>query len=376
MNPKKRAITVAAAGTALGVAGLGLIAMPAGAGSEPQLPEVSAEELVESAVTAEHPAFGGTVQVDNQLGLPTLPGMGPLELDAAEVHSNGQDASRLGLRDGSAERTIVHNGNTVWTYDSAENTATKLTLPAEAERKRDQLPRESELNGNPAELAATVLDRVRETSTVAVDGTATVADRPAYELVLTPKPSERTLLREVRVAVDAGTRMPLRLAVHTHGTTEPALQVGFSDISFGEQPAELFQFTPPAGATVTEENATEHHEKGREHAEGTKDAKDAKDAADIRAVGDGWDTTLVGSVPGEMLNQQFGAEEGRDDDRREGRPADVRGLLQQLGKQVNGSFGTGYVISTKVGTALVTEDGRFAAGFVPEQVLIQALEQE
>ncbi|GAB3504093.1 LolA family protein [Amycolatopsis cihanbeyliensis] len=372
MNPKKRAITVAAAGTALGVAGLGLIAMPAGAGSEPQLPEISAEELVESAVSAEHPAFGGTVRVDNQLGLPALPGMDSLEMDAAEVHSNGRDASRLGVRDGNAERTIVQNGNTVWTYDSAENSAKKVTLPGEADRERDRLPREGELSGDPTELTATVLEQVRETSTVAVDGTATVADRAAYELVLTPQPTERTLLREVRVAVDADTRMPLRLAVHTHGTTEPALQVGFSDISFGPQPAELFQFSPPAGATVTEENATERRAGGKEHAE------QAKEATDIRVVGDGWDTTLVGSVPAEMLNQQarFGDDEGRADaDRRDGRPADVRGLLQQFGKQVTGSFGTGYVITTKVGTALITEDGRFAAGFVPEQVLIQALER-
>ena len=45
----------------------------------------------------------------------------------------------------------------------------------------------------------------------------------------------------------------------------------------------------------------------------------------------------------------------------------------QIAKPVSGPFGTGHVITTKVGTALLTDDGRFAAGAVPEQVLIEAL---
>jgi len=52
---------------------------------------------------------------------------------------------------------------------------------------------------------------------------------------------------------------------------------------------------------------------------------------------------------------------------------DPKRLLSQFGKPVRGAFGSGYVITTKVGTALVTDDGRFAVGAVPEQVLIEAL---
>ena len=71
--------------------------------------------------------------------------------------------------------------------------------------------------------------------TVAVDGTAEVAGRAAYQLVLTPLPTERTLLREVRVAVDAETRQPLQLTVLAQGSGEPALQVGFSETTARRQ---------------------------------------------------------------------------------------------------------------------------------------------
>jgi hypothetical protein len=53
----------------------------------------------------------------------------------------------------------------------------------------------------------------------------------------------------------------------------------------------------------------------------------------------------------------------------------VTGLLRQFAKQVNGSFGTGFVITTKVGSAMFTLDGKAAIGAVPEQVLIDAIGQ-
>ena len=48
-------------------------------------------------------------------------------------------------------------------------------------------------------------------------------------------------------------------------------------------------------------------------------------------------------------------------------------MLQHYGKPVSGAFGSGYVISTNVATVLITDDGRFAAGAVPQQVLVDAL---
>ncbi|MEU6645750.1 outer membrane lipoprotein carrier protein LolA [Saccharomonospora sp. NPDC046836] len=346
MNPKKRAVAVAVAGTAIGAAGLAVLAVPAGAGEAPQLPPVSAEALVKSVLEADVPALSGDVAIDNSLGLPSVPGMPVLGSESARVYYDGNNASRFAVQESNSELTVVHNGTTVWTYNSTDNSATKMTLPA---AERHQLPENGQL-ADPASAATQLLDYIQQSSTVTVDGTARVADRPAYELVLTPKPTERTLLREVRIAVDSETRVPLRMSVHTNGTTEPALQIGFTRIDFAAQPADLFQFTPPQGARVTE-NQT----KPGTHEQPPTDAESS-------IVGDGWDTVFVGRMPA-------GAPSGGEGDN-----VNVEALLQQMGRPVSGAFGSGYVIDTKVGTALVTSDGRVAFGAVPEQVLTQALE--
>jgi hypothetical protein len=170
-----------------------------------------------------------------------------------------------------------------------------------------------------------------------VDGTAEVAGRPAYDLVLTPKPTERTLLREVRIAVDAQERVPLQLTVLAQGSTTPALQVGFTDLTFGAQDASLFTFTPPPGATVTDQ---------------PERPNTATKPDEPTVVGDGWDTVAVEKLPAQA-----------DSDKR----------LAGLGTPVSGSWGNGRLISTAVATAIVTDDGRVAVGAVPEQVLSETL---
>ncbi|QWF82189.1 LolA family protein [Amycolatopsis sp. CA-230715] len=356
MNPKKKALAAAAVGTAAGVAGLAFIAMPADAGEAPELPAVSAEELVQSAVTAPTPALNGSVKLTNNLGLPVgLPGTAALNADSARVFTDGQGHSKVSMQKGAGEQTVVHNGNTVWTYNSGSNTATKTTLPAGAENKH--------ADGqavDPAAMAAKVLGAVRESSTVSVEGTARVAGRAAYELVLTPKPTERTLLREVRVAVDAEKRLPLELSVLSNGSADPALQVGFTDVSFTPQPANLFEFTPPAGAKVTEQQPKIDQQ--------DKDKAKAEIQQNLKTVGTGWDTVLVGQLPADALSNM-----GKGKADKHGESVDPKAFLDKISKPVSGAFGTGHVVSTKVGTALLTDDGRVAAGFVPEQVLVEAL---
>lgn len=346
MNPKKRAVTAAVAGTAIGAAGLGILAMPAGAGEAPDLPPISPEALVESVLEAEAPALAGTVAVDNALGLPSVPGMPALDTQSGRVYYDGEGDSRLAAQRESSELTVVKDGTTVWTYDSAEHTASRIRIPDEAATRHEGRGMPEGMT-DPASAASRLVAHVRESSTVAVDGTASVAGRTAYELVLTPKPDERTLLREVRVAVDSETRLPLRMSVLTNGTTEPALEIGFTEIEFGPQPAELFTFTPPPGTEVTEQQP----QRGPRMSE----------QPPVRAVGDGWDTVAIARVPAEAL-------------RGLGQDGDVRGLLEQLGRPVSGEFGSGHLVETRVGSALVTDDGRVAVGAVPEQVLTQALE--
>ncbi|NMH98524.1 outer membrane lipoprotein carrier protein LolA [Pseudonocardia sp. K10HN5] len=333
--------------TVAGAVGLGLLAVPAGAGAAPQLPPVSPEDLVSSVLSAKPGPFNGTVELDNALGLPPIPQLPQAAngTSTARVWSDGDHKGRLAVPTAQGERTIVADGTTVWSWNSADRTVTR-----KPEGAGDRTAPESAMT-DPSGAATQAIRKLRTTSTVSVDGTAEVAGRPAYELVLAPAPTERTLLREVRIAVDAQKRVPLRLSVLANGSSAPALQIGFTDVTFGPQDGSLFSFTPPPGATVTNAPA-EHGPQGQQGPPpGTK------------VIGDGWDAVVIGKVPTTGGSQGGAPGAGR------GNVADLAGL----GKPVSGSWGSGREITTAVATAIITGDGRIAAGAVPEQVLTEAL---
>lgn len=331
----------AAAGIAVaGAVGLGLLAVPAGAGAAPELPPVSPEELVASVLAADPDAFAGTVELDNDLGLPPLPDM-PQAGDGtstARIWSDGEDGGRVQLPTDSGEKTLVSDGETVWAYDSEGRTVTRGSRPEAAGPDA----------ADPADPTAAATEAIRTlqtSSVVTVDGTAEVAGRPAYELVLTPAPDERTLLREVRIAVDAEQRIPLRMSVLATGSSDPALQVGFTELTFGPQDPVLFTFTPPPGATVQEPSTGLPEEVG------------PPEGVAPSVVGEGWDTVLLATLPTDAPVEAGGTD------------------LGALGTPVSGPWGSGTLISTAVANAILTDDGRVAAGAVPEQVLTEALAQ-
>ncbi|MGH3786214.1 MAG: LolA family protein [Pseudonocardiaceae bacterium] len=339
-------VTVVLAVAAVGAIGLGVLTVPAGAGSQPALPPVSAEDLVASVLAAEVPALGGTVTMDNRLGLPALPGVEtPLTQPETtfRVWSDGQEHGRLALPSRGGEQVFIEDGTTLWRYDSSSRTATALEHGTDPARERPPV-------ADPAQAARDLVGEVRESSTVTVDGTGTVAGRSVYQLVLTPTPTERTLLREVRVAVDSAERMPLQLTVLANGSPDPALQIGFSDLTVGAQDPALFRFTPPAGVKV-ERVDKERRDAG---AQGRRDASGAM----IRTQGEGWDTVVLGQLP---PSRQQGAEN------------DPLAITQRVGRPTSGPWGNGWVVQAAVGTVLVTSDGRVAAGSVPQQVLDEAL---
>ncbi|KAA5826110.1 outer membrane lipoprotein carrier protein LolA [Saccharopolyspora hirsuta] len=340
---KRRNVVLAAtAGTAAGVLGLTALALPAGAGAAPALPPVAPEQLVESVMRAEPPALTGTVSVDNALGLPALPGGEATQLLADgtsrfQVWADGQGRHRVSVPSHSGELTVVDDGRTAWKWDSGEQTATRTEHP---ERAGHDAP------ADPAAAARGIIGELRKTSEVSVDGTASVAGRDAYELVLTPKPTERTLLRQVRVAVDAEKRVPLELSVLTNGSADPALKIGFTSVDMTAPDPGLFQFSPPAGAKVEdgEQRAPrpdQHAPQPGEHA-----------VPEHQVVGDGWDSVLVAEFPANP---------------------ELRQVAERTGKPISGPWGSGWVLGTAAGNALLTEDGRVAVGAVPEQVLTAAL---
>ncbi|MFI9011355.1 outer membrane lipoprotein carrier protein LolA [Actinosynnema sp. NPDC053489] len=377
MDRRRVTVVAAAVGVVAGATGLGLLAMPAGAGPAPVLPDVSAEALVESVLNAEPAAFGGTVEVANDLGVPALAGVPQLSDgdSTLRIWTDGAGKVRVQLPGGASERTFVDDGTTAWAWDSAEQTVTKLPHGSFEHAKPDLSGEAKAAPTDPVALSRQVVAAIQQYSDVTVDGTARVANRPVYELVLTPKPTEKTVLREVRVAVDSELRVPLRVAVLTNGTDAPAVQVGFSELTVGPQDSSLFAFTPPAGAKVTEP------EVGAPSEEDKAAAERAFTEANPQVIGEGWDVVLAARVPRGALTglaqeqRQRGERDGRWQDRGQGGDVDVQGLLKQLGKQVSGAWGSGTLITTRVGGVLIADDGRVAAGAVPEQVLVDAIGQ-
>jgi outer membrane lipoprotein-sorting protein len=353
--------TAALAAVTAGAIGLGVLTMPAAARSDPALPPVSAEDLVASMLTTKAPAFGGTVTVDNALGLPALPALpGPPGISTVltqpvttfRVWSDGQGHGRLALPSRGGEQVLVEDGTTLWRYDSSSRTATALEHGTAPARQRPSVT-------DPAQAAQELVGAVRKSSTVTVDGTGYVAGRPVYQLVLTPAPTERTMLREVRVAVDLVLRVPLQLTVLANGSPDPALQIGFTDLNVGTQDPALFQFTPPAGVTVERPGLSKN---GPSKNEPKGDASPGRfEQGTIRTQGDGWDTVVLGKLP----PARTGTETNPQDN--------PLAMIQRIGQPASGPWGNGWVVQTAVVTVLVTSDGRVAAGAVPQQVLDEAL---
>jgi len=354
MDRQKTTIGAAAAGVVAGVVGLALLAAPAGAGPAPSLPPITPEALVGSMLTARPGAMAGTVDVDNQLGLPEVPGMPQLAngTSVIRIWSDGTGRARVSLPSGSTERTVVADGSTLYQWDSADRTVVEQPLRHDAGGSPEPGSGGVERSqpGDPADVTTSLVAAVRDSSTISVSGTDTVAGRAAYDLVLTPKPAERTLLRQITVAVDAQRHIPLRLTVLASNSATPVLRVEFSSVTFAPQDSALFHFTPPPGATVT-------------HADDTpKPASGVTAELAPHVVGTAWDAVLVAHLPSTRADRGAPAT-----------GADPLSLVKRLGTPVHGAWGSGWMISTNAGTALVTTDGRLAVGFVPRQVLVDAL---
>ncbi len=127
-------------------------------------------------------------------------------------------------------------------WSSVQNQATHLRLPARgapgpAPMQTPQTPL------TPQQATQEVLAAVGPTTRVSVASNVTVAGEAAYELVLAPKDG-RSLIRQVRIAVDARRKVPLRVQVFPPGSAAPAFQTGFTSIAFSLPAAANFVFTP------------------------------------------------------------------------------------------------------------------------------------
>ena len=263
MDRRKATLGAAAVGVVAGVGRHSALVAPAGRGRSVAHPARRRRRRRSSSRCSPRrcPAMSGTVQIDNNLGLPVpgLPAAGqtaPARSGSGRTAANrSRDLDPVGGRRGDHRRRR-HDDLRRGTRPAARSPSTRWTtgkhVPGEQATGQPAASRGPATRPRLHEDLVTALEK---TSNVSVDGTDTVADRPAYDLVLTPKAGQRTLLREVQIAVDAQTHIPLQLTVLGDNTNTPAVQVGFTSLDVGPQDPSLFHFTLPAGATVTKGDA-------------------------------------------------------------------------------------------------------------------------
>lgn len=370
----KWGIPVAAAAVVAAAVGAGPVI--ASVGGEPSLPDRTAEQLLaDVARTWQHgpmPQMSGTIVETASLGLPSLPGLsgpGPSGATPVSLLSGshqlkiwyaGENRFRIMLPGEMSETDLIADGDKVWLWDSAANKATRLTAPAAPGGTATPFPlpsRPASLPATPEQAAREVLKAAGTDTAISVGDDVTVAGRGAYQLVLTPRSSD-SLVRDVRVALDGETLMPLRVQLYAKGAAEPAFEVGFETLSFTSPAPENFAFTPPPGAKV--EQGVDVPAAGR-RPETVPGAHDG-----TRVVGSGWDRVLVAPLPA--------ATDEKRNERKGGGP-DVAALLggvRSAATPVSGEWGSGRLLRTKVVSILLTDDGRLLAGAVTPDALYRA----
>lgn len=322
--------------------------------ADPTLPAKTAGQLLVDLQGSEVAGLSGTVVQDSDLGLPELPSTGTDQGGSSltslltgshtlRVWYAGEDKQRIAMLSKLGETDFVRNGTDAWMWSSETNSATHLTLPAgkAGQDRGEGLP----AGVTPQQAAEAALKAIDPTTAVSTDGTGTVAGRDAYELVLSPKDT-RSLVGQVRLAVDAETSTPLRVQIFPKNTGDgPAFSVGFQSISYEVPAAEQFRFSPPPGAKVTEGTLS-----GRPAGPADAEAK----AEGTTMVGTGW--TRVAVLPGPDTTKTEGA---------------AAVFLDRL-PTVSGSWGSGKLLQSSLISALLTDDGRMIVGMVPPELLYDA----
>src|SRR5919198_2013809 len=163
-----------------------------------------------------------------------------------QVWYGGYDKQRVALLGATDETDVFRNGRSVWQWSSADGVAVHGQLPVGARAAERSLV---EGSATPIELARRALRAMDPSTRVSVDQGHTVADRSAYELVLTPRSTE-TKIGSVHISVDGATKIPLGVQVYPRGSSSAAIDIAFTSIHFGPQNDRNFVFTPPPNAHV------------------------------------------------------------------------------------------------------------------------------
>jgi len=273
----------------------------------PSLPHRTPAQLIAGMRTAKLPAAMTAVLSETaNLGIPALPDIAGMPSSAlsslsmlsgthtVQVWYAGPRHVRIALPVPFGETDLRVNGSQVWLWDSHDQTATHLILPARlpvSGAPFRPVPGGKTANGSrplpgmkpgskkapsgmkpgskkapsgmkpgagqrppfaaltPIQAADRLLALIGPTTKVTVAGTTTVANRAAYELAIAPR-SSQSLIGKIVIDVAASGYLPLQVQVFARGSASPAVQFGFTSLSTAKPAMSNFTFTPPAGAHV------------------------------------------------------------------------------------------------------------------------------
>jgi hypothetical protein len=332
------------------VAGLAATGFFRNDASPEPLPRTTPTALIAAVQDSHVEGFSGTVVSHVSLGLPELPNLSGSREDASfgallfgshtmQVWYGGVAKQRVALLGATDESDVFRNGRDVWQWSSADGVAVHTTLPRDAGAGHGSGP-VAPTSLTPGELAQRAFEAMDKDTAVTVETDRTVADRSAYELILTPR-TTATKVGSVHIAVDGLTKVPLGVQIYPRGSSSAAVDVAFTTIRFGHQAARNFVFAPPPGASVKQLGTAGHE--SRPPAGGA-----------LGQTGSGW-TTVTGFRPGKAAVARY--EKGS--------------LLNDL-TPVSGSWGKGRLLDSPLVSVLVTDDGRCYAGAVDPAELYRA----
>jgi outer membrane lipoprotein-sorting protein len=340
---------------------------------ESKLPTRTPDQLVTAVAKAGPTPLSGTVVYTARLGLPEIPfgkvtGADPVALlsgsSTMRVWSDGGERSRVALLGATSEFSAVRDGAQAWTYSSTNDKVVHYALSAADTARYDALRAQVRsgtgpaIAGNlptPAEAADAALGHAGEFSTVTAGKQTTVAGRAAYQLVITPKVAG-SLVDRIVVAIDGQTSTPVRVQTwSTQDVQKPALEIGFTDLSFATPDDAVLTFSPPAGATVT----------------GTGwESVVTLTGVDVAALIAG-DPAALATVPGAKPTIGSTSAQGLIE---EFAPKDGSGAMPSLDTsalydQLTTAVPEGRLLSSTLLSVLVTKDGRVLVGSVSADTL-------
>jgi outer membrane lipoprotein-sorting protein len=344
------AVPVAVAGS---LAGIGVLVAGNASSATPTLPPRTAQALITQIQKHANTPLSGEVDVSASLGLPSLPGADSSAslswqtfltgTHKFRVWADGPQRQRAALIGQLSEAEVVHNGRDLWTYTSTTNSVSHTVLRADRSHTGADVQDPNDAY-SPSAVATDILKAMDPSTSVGVDANQYVAGRAAYTIVVSPRTADSTV-QKVTLAVDAHTYVPLQVAIYGAGGSR-AFKVGFANVSFTRPAASRFNFTPPAGASVSRDPLGVSGGHGAERDFGTMRPSPA--------VGTPARPTVIGTAWTSVVELH-----------------DTSGVLggTNLRDLTTATSNGNRLLRTKLVNALFTPDGRVFAGAVKPAVL-------